>query len=195
MSPSTSTTRPLPPVASNCSGASPDQPRPPGNSWSSIIAKNQGVLHACSTIRLSPLVGMKGTGDNGGGSKRRGIGKASMTGGGDAENDKDRYKRDNSFGGGLLVASVSRTLGGDSGGDSGNDSSSDEANDSYSYLEGDDGGPHQFSSLERRGSLGPRRSIVSQQVMALADAAANDVAAGSAAHSNLIQRMNIVSHG
>lgn len=155
-------------------------------------------LQGCSTIKLSPLVGLDCKGgsdiDELGDDDGREKGGDSSTGGGNSDG----------FGRGLLVTSVSECSSSGGGGGQGyfgTEESFDEEDDDDD--EDDEGEVEEEEDVvdvaNRRGSAYDDRSkrnqsVVSQQLMELADTVASDVTmGGSPTHSNLIQRMAVVS--
>lgn len=169
-------------------------------------------LQACSTIKLSPVVGMGGSYDDihefcdddvrDTGSARSNASGGSGGGGGDSGGGAS---------GGLLVASVSECDGSTFGSDDysqpeGRYTEGDIHDDGDDDDDDDDNGDGDNSSvsvanrLQRLGAtyderLKRNRSTASKQIMEVADMVASDVAiGGSPAHSNLIKRMTVVSN-
>lgn len=157
----------------------------------SHISSTRIKLQACSTIKLSAVVGMGDLDDdvhefgdddvrpNSSARSRAGSGESGVGGG--------------SVCGGLLVASVSECDGSNLGGD-GCSSSGEEVSEDGSE---DDSYGSSDAAAKRLRTCGPparNRSTVSQQLLEVADMVASDVAmGGSPAHSNLIKRMTVVS--
>lgn len=157
-------------------------------------------LQACTTIRLSPLMSMHDSSNDGtGGFSEDGN---RTTGGSDGSGDCNGGGGGGSgtLSGGLLVASVSECDSSAFGDDfDGGDTSGGLLQPDEESEDSDDGDDISSEKLAHRQSNSYEdrfrcRSSISQQFMALADTVASDVARGdSPAHSNLIQRMTLVS--
>lgn len=162
--------------------------------------------HRCNTIKLSPIVGLSlgdaarldGSGAAGGDGRSPGDahgalkGNDSSTGGGQGISTF----AEGVIEGGLSVASVSPIKNrGDSRSGSDSSEDSDFFDDDGDVGPGDGGGDGGGEDRGKGMVLNHRQSVASLQFKSLMDTAASDPAAagGSAAHSNLIQRVSIVS--
>ena len=117
-------------------------------------------------------------------------------GGGGGESSARSSSGSGGFGGGLLVASVSECDSSAFGDDFGEGTVTNALENVEEDSDTDDGKEAGGEPVAQRGSLYEdrfrQRSTASQQIMELADTVASDVAT-SPAHSNLIQRMTLVS--